>query len=257
MNKINFFGDIIKTLIFILGLLSLPLKAQELVVVFEHNPPYQMVKENGAGYGPVIKFAQQLVKYTDLDIKFEALPWARIMQKEAFKPNRLILSISRTPKREAHFIWLTQIYRGEQYIWKKANAVDPKNILVSMERNSHKADLLKRYYKPKNVYEFLDSQQALEALIKGHVQRYVGSIFGVYGKLTELGINIDKLERVGIFKESYTSKIGLHLALSNTSSDLVHRQLIQALTHPEMIKAVGILMRDFETKEQNLVNNLN
>jgi len=235
----------------------LTIKAQELVVVFEHNPPYQMVKEDGVGYGPVFEFAQQLVKYTDLDIKFEALPWARIIQKEALKPNRLILSISRTPTREAQFIWLKQIYRGEQYIWKKVNTVDPKNILVAMERNSHKADLLKRYYKPKYVYEFLDSQQALEALIKGHVQRYVGSVFGVHGKLTELGINIDKLERIGVFKESYSSKIGLYLALSNTSSELIHKQLILALTHPDMIKALDILIKDFETKEQYLVNSLN
>jgi ABC-type amino acid transport substrate-binding protein len=257
MNKINFFGYLIKILIIILGLCCLPLKAQELVVVFEHNPPYQMIKENGAGYGPVIEFAQQLVKYTDLDIKFEALPWARIIQKEALKPNRLILSISRTPSRESNFIWLKQIYRGEQYIWKKKNAIDPKNILVAMERNSHKADLLKRYYKSKNVYEFLDSQQALEALIKGHVQRYVGSIFGVHGKLTELGASFDSLERLGVFKEYYASKIGLYLALSKTSSELVHKQLILALTNPEMIKALKILIKNFETKEKALIQTLN
>lgn len=80
-------------------------------MVFEHNPPFQMVKSNGTGYGPVIAFTQQLVKYTDLDIKFEALPWARIMQKEALKPNRLILSTSRTPKRETQYI----CFNGEKF----------------------------------------------------------------------------------------------------------------------------------------------
>jgi len=85
-------------------------------VVFEHNPPYQMVNKSGQGYGPVFEFAQKLVKVTEVEYTFEALPWARIIQKEAFKANRLILSISRTPSREHNFLWLKQIYRGEQYI---------------------------------------------------------------------------------------------------------------------------------------------
>lgn len=247
----------IKILFFILGSFCLPLNAEQLVVVFEHNPPFQMVKANGTGYGPVFDFAQKLHKYMDLDIQFEALPWARIIQKEALKPNRLILSISRTSHREQNFIWLKQVYRGEQYIWKKANTIDPKRILVAMERNSHKAETLKRYYKPKNVYEFLDSQQALEALLKGHVQRYVGSVFGVHGKLAELGSDLDELQRVGAFKASNTRKLGLYLALSKTSSDLVHKQLIQALTHPDMIKALNSLIKDFETQELSLIQSLN
>ncbi|PAJ72988.1 hypothetical protein CJF42_18190 [Pseudoalteromonas sp. NBT06-2] len=244
-------------MIIILGFFCLPLHAEQLVIVFEHNPPFQMIKINGEGDGPVVKFTEKRVEFTDFDVKFEALPWARIIQKEAFKPNRLILSISRTPQRESHFLWLKKIYRGEQYIWKKVDGIEPKKILVAMERNSHKAEILKQYFKPNNVYEFLDSQQALEALIKGHVQRYVGSIFGVYGKLTELGLNIDELERIGVFKESYASQLGLYLALSKPSSDLVQENIKQALKHPDMIKALDVLIKDFETKEQSLISNLN
>lgn len=166
------------------------------------------------------------------------------------------MSISRTPSREHNFLWLKQIYRGEQYIWKKANAKDPKRILVAMERNSHKAELLQHYFKSRNVYEFLDSQLALEALIKRHVQRYVGSVFGVHGKLSEIGVSIDSLERLGVFKEADSNKLGLYLALSKTSSLRVQKQLVKALDHPKMTKAVDILIRDFETKEQNLVSNI-
>jgi len=239
------------------GLFCSPVTAEQLVIVFEHNPPYQMVKENGKGYGPVIEFTQKLVTFMDLDVVYEALPWARIIQKEAFKPNRLILSISRTPMREDNFIWLTQIYRGEQYIWKKVGTVDPKRILVAMERNSHKEEMLKQYFKPKNVFEFLDSQQALAALLKGHVQRYVGSTFGVYGKLSELEVSISELQRVGVFKESYGSKLGLYFALSKSSSVNVQEKLKQALKNPRIIKALDILINDFVTKERNLINNLN
>ena len=69
-------------------------------------------------------------------------------------------------------------------------------------------------------------------------------------------MSIDSLERLGVFKEADSNKLGLYLALSKTSSLRVQKQLVKALDHSKMTKAVDILIRDFETKEQNLVSNI-
>nr|WP_091981371.1 transporter substrate-binding domain-containing protein [Pseudoalteromonas denitrificans] len=234
-----------------------PLKSETLIVVFEHNPPFQMIDDNGKGYGPVYDFAVKLLKFSQLKVKFSAEPWARIMQKESQLPNRLILSISKTPQRKERFIWLTSLYSGQQYIWKKRDAIDPTRIFVGMERNSHKARSIKEYFKPQNVFEFLNSANALEALIKGRVQRFVGTTFAVSGKLNSLGYQINELERLSLFNESGYESQGLYLALTHGTESEIKFALNKALKTPEILAVQKDLVQNFQLAEIGLLNDQN
>ncbi|WP_197061251.1 substrate-binding periplasmic protein [Colwellia psychrerythraea] len=242
-------------ILFVLPILSLSLEAKTLEVIFEHNPPFQMVDHNGKGYGPVYDFAKKLIKHAQIPARFTAKPWARIIIKDAKLPNKLILSISKTPQRIDNFIWLTTVYAGQQYIWKKRNAIDPRNMIlrVSMERNSHKAKGIRSYFHPDNVFEFLNSTQALNALIKGRVDRFVGTTFAVSGKLESLGYELNMLEQLAVFDEAGFGSQGLYLTLTLGTDKKSKLALQQALKHPEVIKARNMLFDSFKHTEQQLL----
>jgi ABC-type amino acid transport substrate-binding protein len=231
-------------------------KAQNLEVVFEHNPPFQMVDANGKGYGPVYDFAKLLVKHAHLSARFTAKPWARIMEKDSNLPNKLILSMSKTPQRKEHFVWLTSVYSGQQYLWKKKNSVDPTHskLHASMERNSHKAKSINDYFKAENVFEFLNSTKALNALIKGRVHRFVGTTFAVSGKLASLGYDLDILEQLSVFDESGFASQGLYLTLTLSTDETINVALQKALKNTEVIKARNKLFNSFQLAEKALIN---
>ena len=236
--------------------ISISIQAKPLSVVFEHNPPFQMINDSGFGYGPVYEFAQALVKQAGLSAQFTPKPWARIIEKDALQPNILILSISKTPQRSSHFIWLTSVYTGQQYVWKLRGGIDPegKPVQVAIERDSHKMKSIYAYFQAENVLEVLNSTQALNALIKGRVQRFVGTTFAVSGKLASLGYSLDTLEQLEAFEEGGFASQGLYLALTlGTNVDSVYA-LKQALTHPDIIKARMALVDSFRQAEQTLLN---
>lgn len=230
-------------------------KAKPLEVVFEHNPPFQMVDVHGVGYGPVYDFAKLLVKHANLSARFTVKPWARIMEKDSNLPNKLILSMSKTPQRKDHFIWLTSVYIGQQYVWKRRNAVDPthKNLHVSMERNSHKAKSIYDYFQAENVFEFLNSTKALDALIKGRVHRFVGTTFAVSGKLASLGYELDILEQLSVFDESGFASQGLYLTLTLGTEETINIALQKALKNTDVIKARNKLFDSFQLAEKSLI----
>ena len=220
-----------------LCLVAISIHAKPLSVVFEHNPPFQMINDSGFGYGPVYEFAQALVKQAGLSAQFTPKPWARIIEKDAQQPNILILSISKTPQRSSHFIWLTSVYTGQQYVWKLRGGIDPegKPVQVAIERDSHKMKSIDDYFKPENVLKVLNSTQALNALIKGRVHRFVGTKFAVSGKLNSLGYSLDMLEQLEIFYEGEYASQGLYLALTpGTDPDTLHA-LQRALKQPEIM----------------------
>ncbi|MEW6991238.1 substrate-binding periplasmic protein [Colwelliaceae bacterium 6441] len=242
-------------LFLVLFSLSPTLQANALEVVFEHNPPFQMIDGGQNGYGPVFEFANKLIKYADIQAHFNGKPWARIIRKEAFLPNKLILSMSKTPQRTPKFIWLISVYEGQQYIWKKKNAIDPHNkkLTVSLERDSHKIKSINAYFKPENVFKFLNSAQALDALMQERVQRFVGTTFAVSGKLASLGYTLADVEQMSVFDEGHLASQGLYLALTLGTDSQIIEALESALQHPEIIKARNSLFNNFLEAEKKLL----
>lgn len=228
-----------------------------LEVIFEHNPPFQMINKHGQGYGPVYEFAKKLVKEANIPAKFYGKPWARIIEKDGKTANKLILSISKTPNRANHFIWLSNIYKGQQYFWKVKGRFDPLNkpLLVSVERHSHKVESMLAYFHQDHIVESLDTEQALSALLKGRVDRYVGMPFAVNSKLKALGSNILALQRLEHFNEAQYASSGLYLALTQGTDKDVVVALHKALKKPSVVEARGELIAGFKAAEQALVSN--
>ncbi|MDK2593479.1 substrate-binding periplasmic protein [Pseudoalteromonas obscura] len=226
-----------------------------LEVVFEHNPPFQMVDESGTGYGPVYFFAKKLLKAANLKGKFTAKPWARIMNIDAHRPNVMILSMSKTPQRANRFIWLTSVYTGQQYLWKIRSRAEPTNgvVNVAIERNSHKMKSVISYFREDNVLQVINSTQALQALIKGRVNRFVGTTFAVSGKLADLGYDISILERLNVFDEAGFESKGLYLTLTLNTQEKYVSAIQQALASSEIKRARHELFTGFVMAEKAIL----
>lgn len=230
-----------------------------LSVVFEHNPPFQTIDANNQGHGPIIEFAELLIavakENSDFKAEFHGKPWARIMEKDAYEPNILILSISKTPQRAPHFTWLTQVYTGQQYIWKVKGRDDPKGkpLQVAVERNAHKMVSIKHHFGEENVLKSLNSAQALHALLRGRVDRFVGTVFAVSGKLESLGHNMNELQRLAKFDDTGFASQGLSFALTLDSDEHIEAALRKALQHPKVEQARAKLQQQFEASERQLM----
>jgi ABC-type amino acid transport substrate-binding protein len=230
-----------------------------LSVVFEHNPPFQTIDADNQGHGPIIDFAELLIavakENTDFKAEFNGKPWARIMEKDAYLPNVLILSMSKTPQREAHFVWLTRVYTGQQYIWKVKGRADPndKPLQIAVERNAHKMMSIKHHFGEENVLRTLNSAQALHALLRGRVDRFVGTVFAVSGKLESLGHNMGELQRLAKFDDTGFASKGLSFALTLDSDEHIEAALFKALQSPKVEQARAKLQQQFEASERQLM----
>ncbi len=230
-----------------------------LSVVFEHNPPFQIIDANNKGQGPIIEFAELLVdvakENADFTAEFTGKPWARIMERDAYYPNVLILSISKTPQREPNFIWLTQVYTGQQYIWKVKGRPDPEDrpLQVAVERNAHKMMSIRHHFGENNIHTSLNSAQALHALLKGRVDRFVGTVFAVSGKLQSLGHHMNELQRLAKFDDTGFASQGLAFALTLDSDEYLEAALRKALKDPKVEQARAKLQKQFEASERQLL----
>lgn len=224
-------------------------------VVFEHNPPFQMIDEHGDGHGPVFEFAKALLLEANIQADFHGKPWARIMEKDANLPDKLILSISRTPQRLPHFIWLTSVYTGQQYVWKVKDKSDPINrpLLVAVERDSHKMKSIRDMFGRENILESLNSTQALQSLLKGRVDRFVGTTFAVAGKLGSINESISQLERLSAFDEKGLESQGLYIAFSLNTEQTTVDAVNLALQKPNIQLARQLLINTFRDAEEALL----
>ena len=83
--------------------------AQQLNVVTEHLPPYQIVENGTLSSGTSYIFVKQLLELAEFDAKITAMPWARAYRSALEQENTIIFSIFRTPVRENLFKWITPL----------------------------------------------------------------------------------------------------------------------------------------------------
>ena len=234
-------------LFFLLFAFSLQAETEKVTVIFEHNPPFQMSDKKGSGYGPIIDFAKVLLKEANLEAEFILLPWARIIQKETYVANNLILSISKTLHRRDNYIWVTKVYSGQQFIWR-LKGVRGSSDSVGVERNSYKIPFLRAHFGDNNVVEYLDTDQAVVAMFKGNIDHYVGSTIAMKNKLERLGLDFSKVEIEDTF--NFSSNEGLHLAMTKGTSKHILDKIMSALNKAQTKQALSSLSNAFAAHDK-------
>jgi polar amino acid transport system substrate-binding protein len=104
------------------------LKVQVAAEVF---PPLQYADPSGAAHGAsyriVMTALSEVARGMPLEVApIEFMPMRRALQNAASQPNLIVLSVARTPQREAQFHWLAPVSPYELWLYEyKARGIEP------------------------------------------------------------------------------------------------------------------------------------
>ena len=109
----------------LVGLSSTALAEPILTVVTEEYPPYNYTNSEGELQGIAIDLAHLLLKKSGFaDVDIQLLPWNKAYSMALNQPNTLILTITRSPRREALFHWIGNISAQNVYLYQSRHRKD-------------------------------------------------------------------------------------------------------------------------------------
>jgi len=142
----------LKFLLFLIIITSFYVDANNIRVVTEHLPPYQIVKNGNLVAGSSYLIMKEVLKRAQIQASHEVMPWARAYKIGLDRSNTIIYSLARTPERESLLKWIGQLYRFEYgFFSTKSNenvqiktAADALKYTAVSVRNSFESNSLQR-----------------------------------------------------------------------------------------------------------------
>ena len=142
----------LKILILFASLIPWYVKAEQIRVVTEHLPPYQITKNGQLIGGSSYIIMKEVLKRAKIQAPSEVMPWARAYKVARNEPNAIIYSIARSVERESLFSWIGQLHHMEySFFSTKSNhniniktVNDALNYTVVSVRGSFEANSLQR-----------------------------------------------------------------------------------------------------------------
>lgn len=227
-------------------LLSVGSKAVPITVVTELFYPYQFMDENNQVTGVSTEILQALFEETGDSYNIEVLPWSVAYQKGLTVPNTMIYSLARNQYREAHFLWVGEIYDDRVYLWSLANSEikEVKDILllqdykiaVVKDSNPHHIFLdmgFENLYLLTSTQSNLNRAQRIKMLLNGRIDLLVGSEIIMKASLNTLEFEPGKLKKVATSSELSNK---LQIAFNQDSNRTLYQKYQRAYSQ---IKARG------------------
>ncbi|MEP0176879.1 MAG: transporter substrate-binding domain-containing protein [Paraglaciecola sp.] len=231
---------IIHSLIFILFASSSSYAVAEqstnknLVAVANSNRLLQYY-ENGENKGPSIGILQAVLKEAQLDATVKFMPWVRAFSTAKNNPNTLILSMIRTPEREADFHWIIQVSNLSRVFISLASK--PENYVDNMQQAKHKLvativdsasynELISHgFSEQENLYRVPDSEVMVTLLESGKVDLLYAEPNSIKHILKRRGKN-----NIALSYEEIESKNDLtsYIAISQSTDIEIVKRLQQA-----------------------------
>ncbi|WP_286829679.1 MULTISPECIES: substrate-binding periplasmic protein [Kordiimonas] len=98
---------------------------QPLIVYTENYPPFNYAKPDGSVAGLATDRVRQVLDAAGLQYEIKIVPWARAMNYARTRPDALIYTITRTPRREYGFDWLVLLAESNFHIFARAEETRP------------------------------------------------------------------------------------------------------------------------------------
>lgn len=92
----------------------------------ESNAPYSHLNDNGELEGMWFDIANEMVKNTNLQVRWQAAPWKRLFVTVARTPNTVVFGILRKPEREETFIFIGPMTERRVFLFKLKKRSDIK-----------------------------------------------------------------------------------------------------------------------------------
>lgn len=218
-------------------------KAEEIKIVTEHWPPFQVVEKGKNIDGFSVKIVQEMLKETGVKARIKAYPWPRAYNMALKDKNVLIFSITRTEEREALFKWVGPIIGLGDSLWKlksrkdiSLNSLDDaKRYKIGVPRDDNQHQFLKQkgFKDTKHLKLLRRWDQTIQMLYKGRVDLIMGSELPIAYRVKGLKLDSSKLEQAYEIGQQWGD---LSIAFSKSTSDELVQQFRTAL---EKIKNEG------------------
>ncbi len=178
-------------------------QAEKISVVTEYLQPYQIKNADGSLGGYATEIIYALFKITGDTPDIQVLPWPRAYMMAQKNENTLIFSMARTAAREKQFNWVGRLIEEQLYFWrlksnsnKKINTIsDIRSSIVSVTKNSNTSQFAQHQNFRKLIYVTAETQN-MKMLFKNRVDFILGSELSFLKRSEELGLDINKIEKV-------------------------------------------------------------
>ena len=169
-------------------------------IVTEHFPPFQIKGEKLEGVS--IDIVNRINEKLGLDVEINELPWSRALYMAQSKPNVLIFTMGKSPRRMPHFHWVGELPIADSMtVWTHksfsangaCNWKDLKELNTAIPRNDSFVSLLFEhgFVIDENLVITNTFGQMIEMLVKGRIDFAIaGSVSFTY-QAQFLGYNVD------------------------------------------------------------------
>ncbi len=149
--------------------------AQELYIVTEHQPPYQILNNDNQVKGMATEIIRAALELTPYKYQIRIYPWSRAFVMGSENLNTCIYLISNSVERAKHFQWVAPIVSTNDYFIALSNRIDIqvsniediKNYKVAVLKDDRTHHLLLRlgFEENKNLYVINNPHSMLKLLI--------------------------------------------------------------------------------------------
>lgn len=200
----------------VLGMAAAVAQAQQLTLVTEEYPPYNMSSKGGGVTGISTDIVRELMAATGFEFTMSVLPWARAITMARTQPHTCVFSMSRTPEREPHYKWVGPLVFNDWALFAKKPAPRPASLdAVKKARiGSYEGDAIVDYLQARHYAVDVGINDAVNPrkLLAGHIDYWAtGKLIGQYRLRQQ---QIDNIEPVLTF-----NRTEMHLACQKDMAD--------------------------------------
>ncbi|PKG84210.1 hypothetical protein CXF85_08890 [Colwellia sp. 75C3] len=209
-------------------LASFSAKSEEIKVVTEYLPPYQIKLEDGSLGGYATEVISELFRITGDIPDIHILPWARAYGIARREPNILVYSIAHTKVRDPLFHWVGPLKYERFYFWglkskitKEYESLDSiKGMLIaSINENNTEQYLIENGFK--NIYKVVKGEQRLLMLEKQRIDIILSNELILKSLSHSIDYDFSKLKKL---QEAKGLQSNLSIAFGfNTEPKLIER----------------------------------
>lgn len=221
---------------------------QNLTIYTEEHPPYNFLHD-GKVVGINADILRAICKATNLQCKFVMLPWNRAYKNTLEDPRSGLISTSRTPQREALFLWVGPLVSSETWFYKLSKRHDvivntSQDLLkysVGVPRHDAYESILTNlgFVKGKNLMNLAYKPEVDDLFFKGKLDLIIASELTLPYQLKPTGYSIADLAAVA---ELPTPELkGNNLALNKDFSSQQVESLKQALEQMKLTDEISRL----------------
>lgn len=195
----------------------------DIQIVAEEFHPYQFKSADGSA-GIAVEVIKEVLAEVNMSAEVQFYPWSRAYLIASESPNTILLSISRTKKREKHFYWLGQIEKHQLHLWVNASTWQQKtlsdeqlkSLRIGVPRNGHQQYFITHhpFYKNNEVVVVNTKEQLLKMLAIGRIDALLGDEKLLKNRLQRINLDPNIIKPVKHFESKDTA---LYIAISKST----------------------------------------